>query len=153
MPVSIPLYYLSYEPSISLHVQTRHVWLIVTYTDFCITCSIDTDSHMTFSTKTLLFINCMQLQGFLIDFHTLPWVRRMIISQMYFNTVQNLDGILITKHSPLLLLPGVETSTLHILVLLKECMANFTSQVSKSHSTTSRPSPVLHTEKLELHVW
>lgn len=76
----------------------------------------------------------------------------MIISQMYFNTVQNLDGILITKHSPLLLLPGVETSTLHILVLLKECMANFTSQVSKLHNTTSRPFPVLRTEKLELRV-
>ena len=34
------------------------------------------------------FINCMQLQGFPIDFHTFVWVRRMII--MFNHTLRDL---------------------------------------------------------------
>ena len=48
---------LSYEPSISLHIQTQRTWLVVP----------DTDSRMTCSKK---YDNCVQLQGFPIDSHT-----------------------------------------------------------------------------------
>ena len=59
----------SYEPLISLHVQTQCTWLVVP----------DTDSRVTRSKKIRLFKNCVQLQGFPIDSHTSAWVRRMII--------------------------------------------------------------------------
>ena len=46
---------LSYEPSISLHMETQHTWLVVP----------DTDSLVV--KKIWLFINCVQLQGFPIE--------------------------------------------------------------------------------------
>ena len=36
-----------YKPSISLHIQMEHKWLVPD-TNSCVTCSTDTDSHMTF---------------------------------------------------------------------------------------------------------
>ena len=56
---------LSYEPSISLHVQT-HTHDLQYDTDCHVTGSTDTDSCVTCSKKKL-FINCVQLQGFPID--------------------------------------------------------------------------------------
>ena len=74
---------LSYEPSISLHIQTQCAWLIVP----------DMDSHVTCSTDIYGFlrpcdlqwkINCMQLQGFPIDSHTFVWVRCMTIIIFFY---------------------------------------------------------------------
>ena len=45
---------LSYEPLISLHVQTQCALLAAPDTDSCVTCSTDTDSHVTFSTVLVL---------------------------------------------------------------------------------------------------
>ena len=42
---------LSYELSISLHVQMQRVWRAVPDMDSHVTCSIDTDSHVTCSKK------------------------------------------------------------------------------------------------------
>ena len=39
--------------------------------------------------KIWLFINCVQLQGFFIDSHTLAWVRRMIIYTSVSNIIWN----------------------------------------------------------------
>ena len=56
---------LSYEPSLSLHVQMQRTWLAVPDMDSHVTCSTDTNSRVTCSTETDSCVNCSKKYGFL----------------------------------------------------------------------------------------
>ena len=68
---------------ILLHVQLQCAWLAVPDMGFMrlvlIWVFVIMDAHVTCSKIYTFIINCMQLQGFPIDSHTIMWVRRMIM--------------------------------------------------------------------------